>query len=105
MVAMKAPELSVVTAGGAVVRSSPSHLTVIGVVEAYPYPVKVMVVPTIPLVGALVKDEVTVNVVGILLTPSLARMLWTPAVPEGIAKMTLKPPTEEVVALATCKPS
>jgi hypothetical protein len=105
IVATKAPALSVVTVAGVVTRVNPSHFTVIVLDAAYPYPVRVMVVPTIPLVGARVMDDVTVKVVGIELTPSVARMLWTPAVLEGIAKITLKPPVPEVVALPTCNPS
>jgi hypothetical protein len=101
----KAPELSVVIDAGDVARVIPSHFTVMRLDAAYPYPVRVIVVPTTPLVGALVRDDVTVNVVGMLLTPSVARMLWTPAVLEGTPKITLKPPVAEVVAFPTCDPS
>jgi hypothetical protein len=74
-VAIKAPELSVMTDAGDVARVNPSHFTVMRLDAEYPYPVRVIVVPTTPLIGALVRDDVTVNVVGIELTPSVARML------------------------------
>ena len=71
-VVMKEPFTSVVRGAGIVVKVEPSHITVIAVEEANPWPVRVIVVPTAPLVGALVNEGVTVYVVVAVFVPSCA---------------------------------
>jgi hypothetical protein len=64
--------------------------------------VRVIVVPTTPLVGDLEREEVTVKVAVGEFVPSLACIVWLPRVLEGTANTILKVPVLEVVALPTC---
>jgi hypothetical protein len=72
IMATKAPLLSVNTDEGDVGRRVPSHFTVTMAEGEKPYPVRVIFVPTDPLVGNLEREDVTVNGLVTELTPSLA---------------------------------